>query len=319
MCWVPWCLGMEPSIPEKPLPFFLVELTSELLKLDKPDSVKNSGLEVLKELLREEDCTEKFEGYNLFLYLLHNFGFQENLVCAVSDVLINVPEQQEDEPDDVYQKRVQGIFHDFVDARTPNLCRTALHYAAGYGYKWLVEKLILIGADVKSLDSNNANALHYTAGCDKTLIPEYVSNLFQERIMVDIRTNAGESKILIPKALCKELNLFAEACRKSPWIGQNFSSVQVSDAARLYALKVAHRALIIDLLIKEMLFHSLSDKHQKSPSMYAQEAGYLLLVYILEHQYPEKSSTEKFFHHGLRAWGTIFGCLNELLLPSWDQ
>lgn len=314
MCWVPWCLSMEPSVPEMPLSFHLVEKSYEMLNLDKPDSAKSARLQKLKKLLKEENCFGEYEGYTLFLYLLHHFGSQEKLVRAVSDVLINVPEKQTGEEDAAYHQRISPIFYDFVNARTPNLRRTALHYAAGYGYWWLVKKLILIGADVKDVDKNNANALHYAAGCDKTLVPaEVLKCQLLDSITTKLDALDYSCFAKIPKFLITGLTSFEAATKKDPWLPQSFLTVQIIEANKMYVMNIAYRAFIIDLLIKNMLFHSFQDSFGKTPCQYAQESGYLLLMYVLTNQYQELSATDKFFHYGIRAWGKIFGCLSELL------
>lgn len=318
MCWVPWCSSMESNASEMPLSFNLVKVSYEVLNLDKPEAAKNTGLEELKKLLKEENCFEKYEGYTLFLYLLHHFGSQEKLVRAVSDVLIDVPEQQAGEEDAAYHERISLIFYDFVNARTPDLRRTALHYAAGYGYWWLVKKLILIGADVKDVDSNDANALHYAAGCDKNLLSvDAIKCQNFGCCMLPIEHSGYRCEVQIPKFLIKGLLFFEAAIQRSPWLPWQFSCVEENDSNnnfnKAYLINIAYRAFIIDLLIKNMLFHSFQDKFGKSPHRYAQESGHVLLMYVLTHQYTESSSTDKFFHYAIAAWGTIFNCLNELM------
>ena len=318
MCWVPWCSSMEPNASKMPLSFHLVEMSYEMLNLDKPEAAKNTGLEELKKLLMEENCYEKYEDYTLFLYLLHHFGSQEKLVRAVSDVLINVPEQQAGEEDAAYNQRISQMFYSFVNARTPDLRRTALHYAAGYGYWWLVKKLIAIGADIKDVDCNNANALHYAAGCDKSLLSvEAIKCQNLGCCMVPIEHSGDCCEAQIPKFLIKGLLFFEAAIQRSPWMPWQFSCAQENDSNndinKAYIMNIAHRAFIIDLLIKNMLFHSFQDKFGKSPHRYAQESGHVLLIYVLTHQYPEPSSTDKFFHYGIAAWGAIFGVMDQLV------
>lgn len=312
----PWCLSMETCSLEKPALFQAIETCNQILNMSDQEDAKIAALQELKIVLEQEDCTQRFNGFTPLLYLLHHFGSHEQLVRGAAQVLIKIPEQQNGETDKEYRNRVKSL-SSFVNARTPKLFRTALHYAAGYGYFWLVEQLAAAGAHIQAVDESNANAHHYVCGCDSTLVPHYVKELPHDFTEMKLRVNKDFFyKIMVPSELIEGLFLFTRALALSPWKPMQLSSVVVNPVTKRYALNISHRAQIMKFLISKMLFHSSLDNANRSPNVYARQSGYLLLDYIVSNQHFEESITNKFFHHGLLAWATIFDHLEDLVAVS---
>ncbi len=315
ICWVPWCLSMAPSSAVKPPLFEAIKRCNQILNSSDQDDVRVAALEEFKQAFENSDSTERFDGFTPFLYLLNDFGFNEQLVRAAAQVVLKIPEKQECKSHPEYKKR-KKVLRSFVNARIPKSYRTALHYAAAYGYFWLVHDLIAAGADIQAVDSNNANAHHYVCGCDTTLVPNYVQDLQQEFEPITIKNDRLNHQVMIPLSMFKGLGLFIQVLNMSPWGPVQCNPVEVNQAVKKYALNISHRAQIMKFLIGKMLFHSSSDNNGKSPRFYAQQAGYLLIEYILQNQHFQQSVTDKFFYHGLISWATIFGHLNNLVSVS---
>lgn len=306
---------MESSKSIKPPLFQAIEACNQILNSSDQDDARDVALQELKWVLEHENCNQRFEQWTPLLYLLHYFGSNEQLVRGAADMLLKIPEQQDRESDKEYKKRTKSL-SSFVNACTPKLYRTALHYAAAYGYFWLVKDLIAAGADIQAVDDNNANAHHYVCGCDTTLVPNYVQELQQESSQVIVTLGSQRYQIKSPSSMLKGLGLFIKALNTSPWGPVQYNPVEVSQAVKKYALNISHRAQIMNFLIGKMLFHSSNDNDHKPPSVYAQKSGYLLIEYILKNQHYEQSARDKYFHHGLIAWATIFGHLNDLVSVS---
>lgn len=306
---------MDPKPLEKPRIFQVIETCNQILHFSDQDDAKIAALEELKQVLQQEDTTQRFNGFTPFLYLLHHFGAHEQLVRAATQVLIKIPKQQDGEPDKTHTSRIKALSR-FVNARTPEFLRTALHYAAGYGYFWLVDELVAAGADIQAVDNNNANAHHYACGCDSTLVPHHVKELLHGLTEVEMRTSDYSYKIKLPSSSIKGFILFNQALAVSPWQPLQINAVEIDHMVKLYALNVSHRAQIMKFLMSKMLFHSSLDDKNKSPSFYARQSGYLLLEYILNNQHCEESITDRFFHHGLLAWAKIFSHVEDLVTIS---
>jgi ankyrin repeat protein len=307
---------MESDLSVKPHLFQEIERCHQVLDSSDQEDQKAAVLEELRRVIEQEDCTQRFDGFTPFLYLLHHCGSHEQLVRVAAELLIKVPEKKDDEDDQADRGKAKRL-SSFINARGPVLFRTALHYAAGYGYFWLVDQLVAAGAHVQAVDSNNANAHHYACGCDGTLVPHYVKNLQHDFTTIEVREHKDFSyKTIVPLSIINGLHLFARVIVLSPWKPIELSSVVVNQMTKQYTLNISHRAQIMKFLISKMLFHSSLDNKNKSPNQYARQSGYLLLDYILKNQHFEESITNKFFHHGLLAWATIFGHLEDLVTVS---
>lgn len=316
---VSYCFGMEPIFSEEAVSTSFIQAIKvcyDALQTASSDDESHVALDEFKEYLSPQtpiDLRIKIEGYPFLVYLLHHFGAQEKLMVLVTEFLVPTPAKKEAFSDEKYEKAVKSHFKNVINLTTDNEHRTALHYAAGYGYFWLVQKLLYCGADCQCLDAQNASALHYAVGCDDSLMPYTLQKISHEQQKkVEVRHGDVSMHVGVPSALFTGLSSFASMSKQGPVHYHVPLSVQIINQYKPLVIQAMRRACIVKLLLDEKLAHSVSDASSRTPFWYAQNKADLLSMYILGHWHDGKYSNEEYFNYALRVWVTIFGCLEEL-------